>query len=108
MQKEKVLEALNILKERGIIDNPPDYDTRFVFTGKGGQFTKEKSGNRWIAITNCDLKYLWARYNVKDKDSWTFINVSDLTEEQFDDFCKYFEVNLGPDLYDVDDEFEDI
>ncbi len=109
MQKEKVLEALNILKERGIINNPPDYDTRFVFTEPGRQFTKQKSGNSWISITNSDLRYLWARYNVKVNDSWTFINISDLTEEQFDDFCKYFEVNLGPELYEAaDDVFEDI
>ena len=107
MQKEKVLEALNILKERGIIIS--NSDNRFVFTGQGRQFTKQKSGNSWISITNGELKYLWARYNVKDKDSWTFIKIEDLTEEQFDDFCKYFEVNLGPELYEAaDDVFEDI
>ena len=105
MQKEKVLEALNVLKEREIIS---DYDYRFVFTGQGRQFTKQKSGNSWISITNGELKYLWARYNIKDKDSWTFIKIEDLTEEQFDDFCKYFEIKFGPDLYDVDDEFDDI
>lgn len=109
MQKEKVLEALNILKERGIISNPPAYDNKFMFTEAGRYFTKKKSENSWIAITNCELKYLWARYNVKVKDSWTFIKIEDLTEEQFDDFCKYFEVNLGPELYDsADDVFEDI
>jgi len=107
MQKEKVLEALNVLKERGIISEY--YEDRFVFTGSGRQFTKQKSGNSWISITNYNIKYLWARYNVKDKDSWTFIKVSDLTEEQFNDFCKYFEVNLGPELYEAaDDVFEDI
>lgn len=109
MQKEKVLEALNILKERGIINTPADFYDRFVFTAQGRDFTKKKSGNSWISITNGELKYLWARYNIKVNDSWTFIKVSDLTEEQFDDFCKYFEVNLGPELYEAaDDVFEDI
>ena len=106
MQEEKVVEALNILKERGIISN---YDTRLVFTIEGRQFTKEKSGNSWISITNRELAYLWARHDVKVRDSWTFIKVADLTEEQFEDFCKYFEVNIGPELYDAaDDVFEDI
>jgi len=106
MQEEKVLEALNVLKERGIIIS--NSYNRFVFTGQGRQFTKQKSGNSWISITNGNLKYLWARYNVKVNDSWTFIKIEDLIEEQFDDFCNYFEIKLGPDLYDVDDEFEDI
>lgn len=109
MQKEKVLEALNILKERGIISNPPAYDNKIMFTEQGRQFTKKKSENSWIAITNCELKYLWARYNVKVKDSWTFVKIEDLTNEQFEDFCNYFEIKFGPDLYDVDnDVFEDI
>ena len=108
MQKEKVLEALNILKERGIISNL-EVDTRFMFTARGRQFTKEKSGNSWISITNYELAYLWARSDVKEKDSWIFIKVESLTEEQFEDFCKYFEVNIGPELYDAaDDVFEDI
>lgn len=108
MQEEKVLETLNILKERGIISHTA-YDNRFLFTILGREFTKKKSGNSWISITNRELTYLWARHDVKVRDSWTFIKVTELTEEQFEDFCKYFEVNIGPELYDVDnDVFEDI
>jgi hypothetical protein len=96
MQQEKVLDALNILKERGIIDNSNNYNT-FLFTIAGREFTKKKSENSWIAITNRELMYLWARYDVKFKDSWTFIKIRDLTEEQFTDFCEYYNINAKDD-----------
>jgi len=105
MDRTKVFKALDILVERKfIIKEKNDY---YKFSETARKYLEAKCGYSWNYILWFG-KELWVRYNIQSKDSWTFVKIEDVTEEQFNDFCQLYEISLGPDLYDVDDEFDDI
>ena len=90
MDRQKIENALEELKQLGYITA---YYTSYKFTDAGRNYTRKTSGNTWICITEYTGSYLWARREPRYKDSWTFIPFSQLTEEQFADFCKYYNIN---------------
>lgn len=56
-------------------------------------YTRKTSGNTWNHITEYSGSCLLARLEPRYKDSWTFIPFNKVTEEQFADFCKYYNIN---------------
>jgi hypothetical protein len=47
------------------------------------------------------------RRNPRRKDSWSFVSISLVTEEQFEDFCKYYNINVEePKKLEICDEVE--
>lgn len=106
MDRTKVFKALDILVERKFIIKEKNGYYKFLDAGR--KYSEYKFGYSWNYILWFGRE-LWVRYNLQSKDSWTFVKIEDVTEEQFNDLCKSYEINLGPDLYDVDNDiFEDI
>lgn len=104
MDREKVENALEELKQLGYITK---YDGSYKFTDAGHNYTSRTSGNSWIQITEYGNSSLWVRRNPKRKESWAFTSISSVTEEQFADFCKYFNINVeGPTKLVICDEVE--
>ena len=106
MERSKIQKALQNLLDRKFIIKDEVYG-HYRFLPAGEEFTNNKSNNSWAGIVFQDRE-LWVRRDPKNSRSWHFIRYDEVTNEQFEDFCNYFEIKLGPDLYDVDDEFEDI
>lgn len=94
MDKQKIENALEELKQLGYIT---EYYGSYKFTEAGHNYTSKKSGNSWIQITQYGISSLWVRQNPKYKDSWTFVSINSVTEEQFADFCKYYNINVEDD-----------
>ena len=93
MDRQKIENALEELKWCGYITA---HYTSYKFTDAGRNYTRKTSGNTWNHITEYTGSYgsyLWARREPRYKDSWTFIPFSQVTEEQFADFCKYYNIN---------------
>ena len=91
MDRQKIENALDELKRRGYITN---YYNSYKFTEAGHVYTHKTSGNSWIHITQYSNSSLWVRQNPRRKDSWTFRSFNLVTEEQFEDFCKYYNINV--------------
>lgn len=106
MERSKIQKALQNLLDRKFIIKDEVYG-HYRMLDAGDKFTYNKSKNTWAGIVWQD-KELWVREEPGDNKTWHFIKYPEITNEQFEDFCNYFEIKFGPDLYDVDDEFEDI
>lgn len=89
MDRQKIENALEELKR---LDYIIEY-TSYEFTDAGCNYTRKTSGNSWIYITDYAKSSLWVRREPRYKDSWTFIPFNQVTEEQFADFCKYYNIN---------------
>ena len=87
MVRQKIENALEELKRLGYITE--DY-VSYKFTDAGCNYTRKTSCNSWIHITEYTGSYLLARREPRYKESWTFIPFNKVTEEQFADFCKYY------------------
>ena len=106
MDRTRLFKALDILVNRNLIIKEKNGYYRFLEDGK--KYVEGKCGYSWNYVVWFG-KELWVRYNLQNPDSWTFIKIEDVTEEQFNDFCQFYEISFGPELYDVDnDVFEDI
>ena len=104
MDRQKIENALEELKRRGYITN---YYNSYKFTEAGHVYTHKTSGNSWINITQYSNSSLWVRQNPRRKDSWTFRLFNLVTEEQFEDFCKYYNINVEePKKLEICDEVE--
>lgn len=90
MDRQKIENALEELKRRGYITV---YYTSYKFMDAGRNYTRKTSGNTWSHITEYTGSYLLARRAPRYKESWTFILFNKVTEEQFADFCKYYNIN---------------
>ena len=106
MDKERVNNALNNLLERKLIEV---YNAHYDFTILGNEFTWKKSFNRWCSITTDNNYHLWIRRYPSNNSSWDFISFDEITEEQFEDFCNYYEIKNkeifeiydGPDCLEI-------
>lgn len=94
MDRQKIENALEELKRLGYIT---EYYDSYKFTDAGHNYTQKTSRNSWIQITQYGNSSLWVRQNPSRKDSWTFISIDRVTEEQFADFCKYYNINVEDD-----------
>ena len=104
MDRQKIENALEELKRRGYITN---YYNSYKFTEAGHVYTHKTSGNSWINITQYSNSSLWVRQNPRRKDSWTFSSFNLVTEEQFEDFCKYYNIKVEePKKLEICDEVE--
>lgn len=90
MDRQKIENALEELKRLGYIIESYSF---YEFTDAGRNYTLKTSGNSWIRITESANSSLWVRRSPRYKDSWTFIPFNQVTEEQFADFCKYYNIN---------------
>lgn len=91
MDRQKIENALEALKRLGYIT---EYYDSYKFTDAGHNYTRKTSGNSWLQITQYSNSSLWVRQNPNRKDSWTFRSINRVTEEQFEDFCKYYNINV--------------
>ena len=104
MDREKVENALEELKKLGYITK---YDGSYKFTDVGHNYTRKASRNSWIYITQYNNSSLWVRRTPPRNDSWAFTSIERVTEEQFADFCKYFNISVeGPTKLVICDEVE--
>ena len=90
MDRQKIKNALEELKRLGYITE--DY-VSYKFTDAGYNYTRKTSCNSWMHITDYTKSSLWVRREPRYKNSWTFIPFNQITEEQFMDFCKYYNIN---------------
>ena len=91
MDRQKIVNALEELKRLGYII---EYYTSYQFTDAGRNYTRKTSRNAWINITDYHMSCLWVRRDPRYKESWTLIPFNQVTEEQFADFCKYYNINV--------------
>lgn len=91
MDRKKIEIALEKLKELGYI---VACDYTYRFTEQGHNYTEQTSGDAWVWITKSNNSSLWVRRNLRYKGSWTFVPVERVTEEQFEDFCKYYNITI--------------
>lgn len=96
---QQIQTALDQLLERRIIEL---YEGRYyTFTEFGWNYTENRSGDSWCDITwiyNGSTKY-WMPIHVfnesTNKYEWTFCKIDEIKDEEFERFCKYFEIDLG-------------
>ena len=91
MDSGKIERALEELKSLRYIVK---YGNSYKFTETGHGYTRRKSSNSWIMITQYNNTELWVRENPRRKDSWRFMSFDRITEEQFNDFCKYYDIKI--------------
>ena len=104
MDRQKIENALEELERLGYIVK---YSESYKFTEAGHVYTSRRSGNSWIYITQYSNSSLWVRRNPRRKDSWSFVSINLVTEEQFEDFCKYYNINVEePKKLEICDEVE--
>lgn len=107
MVRSKIQDALQNLVNRKFIIRD-EVHGHYIFLEAGQEFTNNKSIDMWACIVWMD-KELWVREEPGNNKTWHFVNYNEITNEQFEDFCNYYEITFGSDLYDVDnDVFEDI
>lgn len=88
--------ALDQLVERGIIKF---FEERYCqFTELGWKYTENRSGDSWCDITwtyDGIIRY-WMPVEVFNKSlnkyDWTFSKIEEINDEEFERFCKYFEI----------------
>ena len=90
MDRQKIENALEELK---LLSYITEGYASYKFTDAGRNYTRKTSCDRWIYITDHTKSSLWVRREPRYKDSWTFIPFNQITEEQFADFCKYYNIN---------------
>lgn len=104
MDSQKIKNALEELEQLGYIIKSRD---SYKFTEAGHNYTHKTSGNSWLYITQYSNSSIWIRRSPPRKDSWSFVSINLVTEEQFADFCKYYNINAeGPMKLKICDEVE--
>ena len=92
MDLVKIDKALEKLLELHYIEK---YGSGYKFTAVGCNYTSQKSGNGWIYLSRVGNKELWL-YNNKFS-SWRFVPTIRITEEEFSQFCEYYNINVEDD-----------
>jgi len=92
MDLEKIDKVLEKLLELHYIEK---YDSGYKFTVTGRSYTRQKSGNGWIYLSRVGNKELWLCDN--KYSAWRFVPSILMTEEEFEDFCKYYNINVEDD-----------
>lgn len=107
MDKAKIEDALQNLLDRKLIKYNQGH---YYFTSGGWEYTENRSRSSWCDITwHYDGKdRLWIPFKIFENEhdwDWTFVEYDEVTEEQFANFCKYFDINMQIDdnLLDLDD-----
>lgn len=103
---QQIQTALDQLVERGIIvfQNSQYY----MFTESGWKYTENRSGDSW-----CDITWIYdgiIRYwmplavfnETLNKYDWTFCKIDEINDEEFERFCKYFEIDLCNSVIAID------
>lgn len=97
---------LNTLKDRGLIIN--GYSDNIKFTDEGHTYTAKRSRNSWCDITwtyDGAIRY-WMPVKVfsesSNKYEWAFCKIDEINDEEFERFCKYFEIDLGNSVIAID------
>lgn len=87
---------LNTLKDCGLIAN--GYRGNIKFTGAGNTYTTKRSRDSWCDITwtyDGAIRY-WMPVKVfsesSNKYEWAFHKINEINDEEFELFCKYFEI----------------
>lgn len=86
---DKVLEKL--LELHYIEKSGPGYK----FTDTGRFYTKQKSGYSWCYISRFGNTELWLCDN--KYSAWRFVSSNRITEEEFCQFCEYYNINVEDD-----------
>lgn len=93
---QQIQTALDQLVERGIIKFFEK--TYYTFTEFGWNYTENRSGDSWCDITwtyDGAVRY-WMPVEVfsesSNKYNWTFHKINEINDEEFERFCKYFEI----------------
>lgn len=102
VEQSKIDKVLNILTDRGLIRHAT---WQYKFTDEGRAFVNQKNDISWSNITS-STGSLWVPTIENDYKTWRFKSSEKMEESEFNDFCEFFEINLGPNLYDIDDEFD--
>jgi hypothetical protein len=92
MDLEKIDKVLEKLLELHYIEK---YDSGYKFTVTGRSYTRQKSGNGWTYLSRVGNKELWLCDN--KYSAWRFVPSILMTEEEFEDFCKYYNINVEDD-----------
>lgn len=107
MDKAKIEDALQNLLDRKLIK---PHNNIYTFTSEGWGYSENRSRNSWCDITwhYDDKDRLWVPFKIFENEhdwDWTFIEYDEVTEEQFTNFCKYFDIDvqIDNDLLDLDD-----
>ena len=93
MDLGKIDKVLEKLLELHYIEK---YDSGYKFTAVGRNYTRQKSGNGWTYLSRVSNKELWLCDNNKFS-SWRFVPTILITEEEFHDFCEYYNINVEDD-----------
>ena len=93
MDLGKIDKVLEKLLELHYIEK---YDSGYKFTAVGRNYTRQKSGNGWTYLSRVSNKELWLCDNNKFS-SWRFVPIILITEEEFHDFCEYYNINVEDD-----------
>ena len=102
VEQSKIDKVLDILTDRGLIE----YATwRYKFTPEGRAFVSRKRNTSWPNMTS-STGSLWVPTIEDAHKTWRFKSSEQMEPSEFNDFCDFFEINLGPALYDIDDEFD--
>ena len=96
---QQIQTALDQLFERKIIEL---YEGRYYkFTEFGWKYTEGRSSDSWCDITWTydGITRYWMPIHVfneaLNKYEWTFCKIDEIKDEEFDRFCKFFELDLG-------------
>ena len=104
VEQSKIDNVLKILIDRGLVKNGT---WQYKFTNEGRNFVNQKIDKSWPNITS-STGSLWVPTFEDDHKTWRFKSSEKMEQSEFNDFCNFFEINLGPELYNVDDDFDDI
>lgn len=103
---QQIQTALDQLVERGIIKFFEK--TYYTFTESGWKYTENRSGDSWCDITwtfDGIIRY-WMPFQIfneaLNKYEWTFCKIDEINDEEFERFCKYFEIDLGNSVIAID------
>ena len=102
VEQSKINDALKILEDRGLIRQAT---WQYKFTDEGRAFVRRKRDGSWPNMTS-SVGSLWVPTIEDDHKTWRFKSSEKMEQSEFNDFCEFFEINLGPALYDMDDEFD--
>lgn len=103
---QQIQTALDQLVERGIIKFFEK--TYYTFTEFGWNYTENRSGVSWCDITwtyDGAVRY-WMPVEVcselLNKYRWAFHKINEISDEEFERFCKYFEIDLDNSVIAID------
>lgn len=92
MDLGKIDKVLEKLLELHYIEK---YGSVYKFTAAGRSYTRQKSGNGWTYLSRVGNKELWLCDN--KYSAWRFVPTILITEEEFRQFCEYYNINVEDD-----------